>query len=339
VLLDLKIELLRMIAESMALHSVPDLVAECRQRMTDRLTQEDVRFYLRVDRNVLGMDVFTKRTWPTEFHSHTGGLADLLELAYLVQSERQFGVLTRLRELLPDHRQGELWAVVDEHPAESDEEPCLEFDGVRAVLTEHSDARRFHREEYLLGLAALADPSAPVRLTILTSAQDAVTLAPLLEGYAEHLKIRLETGEPLSAPYVPVMSRPFWDRAHRQLWYGQQRVRSFRSYAPGSPHEVVLNTFENDGWPYEIDLASPLESSGGRTCSESEIREQIRNTVRSINNTLQAIEFEADGTRIRWFPLPTAEGERPPTDSPPSVNEPPPQCDSGRSIREILERR
>jgi hypothetical protein len=83
------------------------------------------------------------------------------------------------------------------------------------------------------------------------------------------------------------MTRPFWDRERRQLWFGDLLVKRFPRVA--RCQELILRAFQEDRWPWRID--SPLP--GG--CSDP--HQSLRNAVRKLNQQEHpSIRFRVDGT-------------------------------------------
>lgn len=89
--------------------------------------------------------------------------------------------------------------------------------------------------------------------------------------------------------------RPGWDRALRILSCGDKFRKVFRQVAPRQT--LILEAFEEQGWPERIDDPLPREQGMDR------IR-LLRDTLRNLNRTLRGwpIRFAADGTKrgIRW---------------------------------------
>jgi hypothetical protein len=83
--------------------------------------------------------------------------------------------------------------------------------------------------------------------------------------------------------------RPTWNRARRELHWGDELVKRFRQPAPSQ--ECVLAAFEEQGWPERID--DPLPRGGGLNA-----KQHLRDTVKNLNRhqRVKRILFEADGT-------------------------------------------
>lgn len=88
---------------------------------------------------------------------------------------------------------------------------------------------------------------------------------------------------------------PVWDPDRHQLRLGGRIVKEFKLNSPNQ--EAVLTAFEEEGWPPRID--DPLVPR-----PESEPRERLRNTIKSLNRKQihRLIRFMGDGTgeAIRW---------------------------------------
>lgn len=86
---------------------------------------------------------------------------------------------------------------------------------------------------------------------------------------------------------------PRWDR--RRLWWGAVVVKEFRQPAPNQ--KLVLDTFQEVGWPAEID--DPLPGQAGR---ESKLR--LHETIQSLNRNrrVRLLRFGGTGTGegVRW---------------------------------------
>jgi hypothetical protein len=96
-----------------------------------------------------------------------------------------------------------------------------------------------------------------------------------------------EAGE---APVTVATPRttPRWDRATGVLWFGKRKVR--RVARLKSNIALILDTFEQQGWPSHIE--NPL--SRGAV--------QLHDSIRSLNTGLKVVRFHADGAAagIRW---------------------------------------
>jgi len=88
---------------------------------------------------------------------------------------------------------------------------------------------------------------------------------------------------------------PRWDAAGRTLYFGAVVVKAFRRRAPMA--EILLQAFEEQGWPPRID--DPLPPLAGRRESV-----RLRREIYALNRRLTArlIKFGMDGTGqgIRW---------------------------------------
>ncbi|MCE9608145.1 MAG: hypothetical protein K8U03_24945 [Planctomycetia bacterium] len=89
---------------------------------------------------------------------------------------------------------------------------------------------------------------------------------------------------------APIAVRPDWRPTDGELRFGDKLARRVRPLAKNVI--AILTAFEEDGWPTRIDDPLP----GGRD------DERLRSAVRSLNDGLGLIQFEADGSGegIRW---------------------------------------
>lgn len=88
---------------------------------------------------------------------------------------------------------------------------------------------------------------------------------------------------------------PIWDPEARELWVGGQMVKRFTRPAPVL--ELVLEAFQEMGWPSHLD--DPLPPENGIVPEE-----RLRDTVRRLNRCQEPlrIHFTSDGlgAGIRW---------------------------------------
>ena len=84
---------------------------------------------------------------------------------------------------------------------------------------------------------------------------------------------------------------PRWDRDEGKLWFGDKVAREVRS---GRNIIKILDAFENHGWPDRIE--DPISSRGFPDS------QRLRESIRTLNDELKFIRFEADGTGagMRW---------------------------------------
>jgi hypothetical protein len=109
-----------------------------------------------------------------------------------------------------------------------------------------------------------------------------------LIGARRYANLRRAIGEPVLDGGTT--SLPHWDSDSGQLHYKDKLVRTVKGGAKNI--RLVLDAFEEEGWPSRID--SPLP--GGVSSSK------LRETIQSINTGLTDINFKADGTSkgILW---------------------------------------
>lgn len=91
---------------------------------------------------------------------------------------------------------------------------------------------------------------------------------------------------------------PRWDAVERELWFGDLLLKRFGRPAPNV--ELILATFEEEGWPERIDDPLPPRAN-------SDEATRLRNQVHALNKRLKKrlIFFYLDGTGkgICWKPL------------------------------------
>jgi hypothetical protein len=82
---------------------------------------------------------------------------------------------------------------------------------------------------------------------------------------------------------------PEWDGERRELSFYGEVVKRFRWAAPNQ--ELVLATFEEDGWPVRID--DPLPPQG-----DQDPKRRIHDTIKALNRNhiRELIRFRGDGT-------------------------------------------
>jgi hypothetical protein len=109
---------------------------------------------------------------------------------------------------------------------------------------------------------------------------------------------QVECSYPSERPRVdapPPASRPRWDAARRELWYG--KVFCKRYTRPAEHQTLVLDSFEELGWPERID--DPLPPG------------KLRATIDDLNRALAGapLHFCGDGTGegMRWGARPAGE--------------------------------
>ncbi|HEX6987118.1 MAG TPA: hypothetical protein VF170_17195 [Planctomycetaceae bacterium] len=89
-------------------------------------------------------------------------------------------------------------------------------------------------------------------------------------------------------PAPPPQPRPHWDPGRRELRVGDAVVKRFRVPAPNQ--ELVLQAFEEEGWPPSIDDPLP-------PVAEIESQQRLRATIKSLNRSQSRtlIRFHANG--------------------------------------------
>lgn len=92
-----------------------------------------------------------------------------------------------------------------------------------------------------------------------------------------------------SRPHLPV--KPVWDRERRELRLGEIVVKRFKW--PAENQEMVLNAFEDSGWPPRID--NPLVDHPS-ICPKRRLHDTLKCLNRKQVNEL--IKFRGDGTGL-----------------------------------------
>jgi hypothetical protein len=91
---------------------------------------------------------------------------------------------------------------------------------------------------------------------------------------------------------------PVWDEQRRELRVGDKVVKRFATPAPNQ--ELILATFQEDGWPVRIDDPLP-------PLADQEPKRRLHDTINSLNRHQQKhlIRFIGDGSGegIRWEPI------------------------------------
>lgn len=82
--------------------------------------------------------------------------------------------------------------------------------------------------------------------------------------------------------------RPHWDAGRRELLVGTTVVKRFRVPAPNQ--ELILQAFEEDGWPFHIDDPLP-------PVTDIDSQQRLRATIKSLNRSqsVALIRFHANG--------------------------------------------
>lgn len=101
-----------------------------------------------------------------------------------------------------------------------------------------------------------------------------------------------ELGETLPNDYEHVPGRPNWNRERGELTCNGEVVRQIARVNQARNIVLILDAFQEEGWPRRID--DPLPGTGGA--------ERLGDTLRRLREGLSAITFERDGTGqgITW---------------------------------------
>ena len=99
----------------------------------------------------------------------------------------------------------------------------------------------------------------------------------------------------LATPALIDMVRPTWDSDRRELRLSGVVVKRYKR--PCSNQEIILQTFEEEGWRAKID--DPLPQ-----CDDQDAKQRLRGTIKALNRNQrnELIRFSGDGTGegIRW---------------------------------------
>ena len=81
---------------------------------------------------------------------------------------------------------------------------------------------------------------------------------------------------------------PIWDADRRELRLGDTVMKRFRQ--PARNQELILNAFQEDGWPPRID--NPLSGTG-----DIDALDRLHEAVKKLNRqTIRLLQFRSDGT-------------------------------------------
>ena len=94
---------------------------------------------------------------------------------------------------------------------------------------------------------------------------------------------------------VSTPSKPVWDAPRRELRFGENTVKRFR--VPARNQELILNVFEEEGWPDGIDDPIPR-------CSDIDPRTRLHDAINRLNGKQiqRLIRFygNGSGTGVCW---------------------------------------
>ena len=98
-----------------------------------------------------------------------------------------------------------------------------------------------------------------------------------------------------SLPPQQAAAVPQWDSDLRELRFGGQLIRRFRSPSPNQ--EVVLTAFQEAGWPPFINDPLPF-------CAEPDRKQRLDDTIGRLNrhrmHRLLRFETDLSGLAVRW---------------------------------------
>ena len=125
----------------------------------------------------------------------------------------------------------------------------------------------------------------PLTSFILTPTGEAVVRAWTEAGEFPNGRSRLSA--PAEATFK--IAVPVWNAKTRELCFGGELVKRFRTPAPCQ--EVILSAFEEEGWPVRLD--DPLTGNGGQ-----DPQQRLHDAVRCLNRNQvnRLVRFFRDGT-------------------------------------------
>ena len=118
-------------------------------------------------------------------------------------------------------------------------------------------------------------------LELLTLALTPHDVVPLGEGQDQ---------PPICLPPAPAQLTPRWDGELRELRFGSDLIKVFRTAAPNQ--ESILAAFEEEGWPSRIDDPIPPNP-------DMASKKRLAETIEALNDshkTANRIRFRGDGT-------------------------------------------
>lgn len=120
-----------------------------------------------------------------------------------------------------------------------------------------------------------------------------LALALDLVTVAKHQWLVQEIGA--SEETTSLDDKPSWNKTRRELSYRGMVVRKVKNLGIAKNVVLVLDVFQEEGWPERIDDPMP----GGKNSR------RLRYTISSLNERLDSIRFSADGSGagILWSPL------------------------------------
>jgi hypothetical protein len=89
--------------------------------------------------------------------------------------------------------------------------------------------------------------------------------------------------------------RPHWDRRTRTLFFGDRVVKRLRRTAPIA--ELILQAFEDQGWPFRID--DPLPAWRGHNAKQR-LHDSIQNLNRRLGSRLLIFRGDGFGKGVCW---------------------------------------
>jgi hypothetical protein len=101
--------------------------------------------------------------------------------------------------------------------------------------------------------------------------------------------------KPTSKQLVNRPGKPRWDKVGRKLWWGNKVIKEF--LRPSVCQELVLDAFEELGWPECIDDPLPISK-------EINPKRRLHDTIKRLigHHIFQAISFHGNGNGqgIAW---------------------------------------
>jgi hypothetical protein len=161
--------------------------------------------------------------------------------------------------------------------------------------------------EALAGLARVGVPvPSAVRLAVQSGRLDIMLQTTPAAGRPEQAEIlkAIQSHEEAGrawfratlAAIAPPPPRPRWDRANRELWYGNTLCARYKRPAPNQ--HLLLQAFEELGWPERIDDPLPR---GRRADTISDLQATLK-----AHHSAIVIERDGSGTGFTWRSAPNA---------------------------------
>jgi hypothetical protein len=183
---------------------------------------------------------------------------------------------------------------------------ALEFEALRETGLNHNDCRWLVYQnvvQHAVDADVLREPesSASALPRVMFTGASCFVLTPHGLTFAHSvLGHRSRSASPDSlvateACPLPREQRPRWDRDCRELWLGTALVKQFK--VPAVNQEIILQAFQEEGWPACIDDPIPPQFSINP-------KRRLHDTLGALNRNQkhQILRFRGNGTGegVRW---------------------------------------